>query len=81
MKSMGPLTTLASYLGLITLATLTGGNTFWGHSCRAGTDVRPAVSLPISGLDGEESTCNAGDLGLIPGSGRSPGEWKGNPLQ
>ena len=25
--------------------------------------------------------CNAGDLGLIPGSGRSPGEGNGNPLQ
>ena len=26
------------------------------------------------GSDGKESDCNAGDLGLIPGSGRSPGE-------
>ena len=32
------------------------------------------------GSDGEESACNAGDLGLVPGSGRSPGEGKGNPL-
>ena len=31
--------------------------------------------------DGEESPCNAGDLGLIPGSGRSPGGGHGNPLQ
>jgi len=30
---------------------------------------------------GEESACNAGDLGLIPGLGRSPGEEKGYPLQ
>jgi len=30
---------------------------------------------------GKASTCNAGDLGLIPGSGRSPGEEKGYPLQ
>ena len=30
---------------------------------------------------GKESACNAGDLGLIPGSGRSPGEGNGNPLQ
>ena len=30
---------------------------------------------------GEESACNAGDLGLIPGLGRSPGEGKGYPLQ
>ena len=28
----------------------------------------------------KESACNAGDLGLIPGSGRSPGEGNGNPL-
>ena len=29
----------------------------------------------------KESACNAGDLGLIPGSGRSPGEGNGKPLQ
>ena len=29
----------------------------------------------------KESACNAGDLGSIPGSGRSPGEGNGNPLQ
>ena len=33
------------------------------------------------GSDGKESTCNAGDTGLIPGSGRSPGEGNGYPLQ
>ena len=33
------------------------------------------------GSDGKESACNAGDLGLIPGSGRSPGGGHGNPLQ
>ena len=32
------------------------------------------------GSDGKESTCNAGDLGLISGSGRSPGEGNGYPL-
>ena len=32
-------------------------------------------------LAGIESTCNVGDLGLIPGLGRSPGERKGHPLQ
>ena len=31
--------------------------------------------------DGKESACKAGDLGLIPGLGRSPGERKGYPLQ
>ena len=33
------------------------------------------------GLDDEESTRHAGDLGPIPGLGRSPGEGNGNPLQ
>ena len=33
------------------------------------------------GSDGKVSTCNAGDLNSIPGSGRSPGEGNGNPLQ
>ena len=33
------------------------------------------------GADGKESSCSAGDLGLVPGSGRSPGEGNGNPLQ
>ena len=33
------------------------------------------------GSDSKESTCNVGDLGSIPGSGRSPGEGNGNPLQ
>ena len=33
------------------------------------------------GSAGEESTCNVGDLGSIPGLGRSPGEGKGYPLQ
>ena len=32
-------------------------------------------------LDGKESACKAGDLGSIPGLGRSPGEGKGYPLQ
>ena len=33
------------------------------------------------GSDGKASAYNAGDLGSIPGLGRSPGEGKGNPLQ
>ena len=33
------------------------------------------------GSDGKRSVCNVGDPGLIPGSGRSPGEGNGNPLQ
>ena len=31
--------------------------------------------------DGKESASNAGDPGSMPGSGRSPGEGNGNPLQ
>ena len=34
-----------------------------------------------SGSEVKASACNAGDLGSIPGSGRSPGEGNGNPLQ
>ena len=34
-----------------------------------------------SGSAGKKSACNAGDLGSIPGLGRSPGEGKGYPLQ
>ena len=33
------------------------------------------------GSDSKESTCRVGDLGSLPGSGRSPGEGNGNPLQ
>ena len=33
------------------------------------------------GSDSKESTCNAGDVGAIPGLGRSPGKGNGNPLQ
>ena len=39
------------------------------------TDLKSCIS------DGKASACNAGDLGLIPGSGRYPGEGNGNPLQ
>ena len=50
----------------------------------------PWVSLCLSGgvkwgfpcgSAGKESTCNVGDLGSIPGLGRSPGEGNGYPLQ
>ena len=48
--------------------------------------VTVASNLVIKGLprwlsSGKEPTCNAGDAGLIPGLGRSPGEGNGNPLQ
>ena len=40
--------------------------------------------VQVDGSTGKECTCNAGntgEVGLIPGSGRSPGEGNGNPLQ
>ena len=38
------------------------------------------MGFPHSSI-GKESACNAEDSGLAPGSGRSPGEGNGNPLQ
>ena len=35
----------------------------------------------LGGSDGKEFACNTGDLGLIPGLGRSPGKRNGYPLQ
>ena len=44
--------------------------------------ISPKLNITIpSGSDGKESTCNAGDLGSIPGLGRLPGGRHGNPLQ
>ena len=42
--------------------------------------IKTGMGFP-GGSAGEESTCNAGDLSLTPGSGRSSGEGKGSPLQ
>ena len=39
------------------------------------------MMIAFPGGSGKESACNAGDPGLIPGSGRSPGEGKGNILR
>ena len=47
---------------------------------RTGLDLLPFRWFP-GGSDGEESVCNAWDLGSISGLGRSPGEENGNPLQ
>ena len=45
-------------------------------------DYSSLVSVGFSGSSvGKESTCNVGDLGLIPGLGTSLGEGKGYPLQ
>ena len=47
---------------------------------------RDRLPTPVSlgfpgGSDGKESTCNEGELGSVPGLGRSPGGGHGNPLQ
>ena len=42
-------------------------------------DIEP-LDFPYSSV-GKESACSAGNPGLIPGLGRSPGEGNGNPLQ
>ena len=42
--------------------------------------IKGLLAFP-GGSDGKESTCSAGDPGLISDLGRSPGEGNGNPLQ
>jgi len=44
------------------------------------SDANQIINFP-GGSDGKASVYNVGDLGSIPGSGRSPGEGNGNPLQ
>ena len=47
-------------------------------------ELHPDLICPynnLGGSDGKESGPNVGDLGSIPGLGRSPGEGKGYPLQ
>ena len=49
------------------------------------TDYNQYLYLPLMGFpdgsDGKDSACNVGDLGSVPGLGRSPGEGNGYPLQ
>ena len=47
----------------------------------ATSNVPPNSTASICGSEGKESTCNAGDLGLIPELGRSLGGGYGNPFQ
>ena len=51
--------------------------------CRSWPDLtkKALLLLASGGSDGKASAYNAEDPGLIPGSGRSPGEGNGNPLQ
>ena len=58
----------------------------WHSRCLFGTHLFASSKNNImlgfpGGADGKESACNAGDLGSIPGSERTPGERNGNPLQ
>ena len=69
------------------------GDGTWRQSSAAGnhrgmaepTTGRPTISESSESFPGgsisKEPTCNAGDLGLIPGLGRFPGEGNGNLLQ
>ena len=57
-------------------------DTAWKGRAKAGQAGSSLLKLGLPWwLSGEESTCDAGDLGFIPGLGRSPGEGKGYPLQ
>ena len=53
----------------------------WNHKESDTTEIRIALFDFPGGSVGKESAYNVGDLGLIPGLGRSPGEGNGNPLQ
>ena len=68
------------------IRTLTQPATFWSISCppvQLNRYLLPATGPWASpdGSAGKGSACNAGDLGSIPGLGRSPGEGKSYPLQ
>ena len=56
-----------------------GKNIKFGVNCGLSQISTPPSSAACSA--GKESTCKAGDLGSIPGLGRSPGEGNGYPLQ
>ena len=53
----------------------------WEEPLEKGVAIHSVFLCVPCGPAGKESACNAGDLGLIPGLGRSPGEGKGYPLQ
>ena len=56
----------------------------WGRmNWETGVDIYTLLCIKCfpGGSDSKESACNAGDLGLIPELGRSPGDRHGNPLQ
>ena len=64
----------------------------WGHLDASNRDSHKVLQAKLrkllrgcrgftGGLSGKESTCQARDVALIPGSGRFPGEGNANPLQ
>jgi len=65
-----------------------GNNDDWRKKCLNFTHLFPSYKYERNTVywllrwhSGNESACNAGNLGLIPGLGRSPGEGNGYPLQ
>ena len=54
-----------------------------GSVAESGRSPGEGIDYPLKNLDSDdkEPTCNAGDLGLNPGLGRSPGGGHGSPLQ
>ena len=81
-----PLSCLSISLTTLSLLTSWASSSFSIFRCY--TVIRLSLILSFSHLiyfpsssNGKESACNAGDPGSIPGSGRSPGEGNGNPLQ
>ena len=52
----------------------------WENPLEKGQSTLVFLGFPCDST-GKESACNVGDLGLIPGLGRCPGEGKGYPLQ
>ena len=53
---------------------------YWKSGPLGGNLVEILVGGFSGGSYGKEDSCNAGDLGSVPGSGRSPGEGNGNLL-
>ena len=66
----------------ISLQVMLGRQLFYFVALYCRVELHRSIPLGFPGGSyGKESTCNAGDPGLIPGLGRSPGEGNGNPLQ
>ena len=72
---------LQKHISFFIISALYTANEFQLFFSRFGAKFLAYLKGFPGGSDGKESTCNAGDLGLIPGLGRSPGGGHGNPLQ